>query len=59
MNPEPNGQPAPKSSAENSLPAPVGESSSPAGAEKKPGTDEQMAKYEEYLKETDWGHQPC
>jgi hypothetical protein len=29
-----------------------------------PGTkkltpDEQMALYEEHLKETDWGHQPC
>ena len=21
--------------------------------------DEQMALYEEHLKETDWGHQPC
>ena len=25
----------------------------------KPTADEQMARYEEHLKENDWGHQPC
>jgi hypothetical protein len=27
--------------------------------EKKLSAEEQMEKYEEYLKENDWGHQPC
>lgn len=35
--------------SENNLPAPV----------KKLTPEEQMALYEEDLKENDWGHQPC
>lgn len=30
-----------------------------AGEPPKLTADEQMALYEDYLKETDWGHQPC
>jgi hypothetical protein len=37
------------------------ETASPAAGEpaKKLTPEEQMALYEEHLKETDWGHQPC
>jgi hypothetical protein len=31
----------------------------PPVTEKKPTAEEQMAAYEEDLKENDWGHQPC
>jgi hypothetical protein len=31
----------------------------PAKPPSKRSIDEQMAAYEEHLKETDWGHQPC
>ena len=27
--------------------------------DKKLSAEEQMERYEEYLKENDWGHQPC
>ena len=37
------------------LRTPDGENISPG----KPTADEQMARYEEHLKENDWGHQPC
>ena len=37
-----------------------GQTASEASAEAKPLTpEEQMALYEEKLKEDDWGHQPC
>lgn len=29
------------------------------GGPKKPSPEEQMAAFEEDLKESDWGHQPC
>ena len=55
--PEPNSTP---NSQEN------GESTSqqsgapePSAEKKKLTPEEQMALYEESLKETDWGHQPC
>ena len=55
---------------DNSLPEPdktkAGEGGSPVPPEgpvapetKKLTPEEQMALYEEHLKETDWGHQPC
>jgi hypothetical protein len=31
----------------------------PASAPKKPSPEEQLAAFEEQLKEDDWGHQPC
>lgn len=31
----------------------------PAPKEKALSADEQMARYEEALKDEDWGHQPC
>jgi hypothetical protein len=31
----------------------------PNPAAKQPTAEEQMAAYEEDLKESDWGHQPC
>jgi hypothetical protein len=35
------------------------EASAPATPKKELTPEEQMALYEEDLKETDWGHQPC
>jgi hypothetical protein len=70
-NTEPAGKPAPESRRDQSADA----SGTPAnpdkpGPLKNPATgshpptgeltpDEQMALYEDDLKETDWGHQPC
>ena len=34
-------------------------SDSKAKASGEPSTEDQMAAYEEDLKNTDWGHQPC
>jgi hypothetical protein len=36
-----------------------GGSGAPAAPKKELTPEEQMALYEEDLKETDWGHQPC
>jgi len=52
--PDPNKAAAPK-------PVPGSDTKEPEGREPgKPLTkEEQMARYEEQLKEDDWGHQPC
>lgn len=42
------------------LPAKSGAEASALSPEKKDSSaEEQMAQFEEELKETDWGHQPC
>lgn len=41
---------------------PPGETAGPADdaeSEAAPTAEEQMARFEEALKESDWGHQPC
>ena len=44
-------------------PLPVGESVKPVQPDKlastEPSAEDQMAAYEDDLKNTDWGHQPC
>jgi hypothetical protein len=40
-------------------PAPAAASDQKSGEKKELTAEEQMALYEENLKETDWGHQPC
>ena len=65
MNPEPcsDGDPTePHHGAEGAQPAPSPDT--PAAREDAVGKprlskEDQMAAYEEYLKENDWGHQPC
>jgi len=42
-----------------SVPGQDAAGSSPPSDGKKLTAEEQMALYEEHLKETDWGHQPC
>jgi len=57
--PKPNERPMPDPAAEK--PAAAGpESSKPGEAQAKLLTpEEQMALFEQHLKENDWGHQPC
>jgi len=40
-------------------PNPPGTPALPSDAVEKLSPEEQMARYEESLKESDWGHQPC
>lgn len=53
MNPTPEGDARPGESA----PPPEQQGQQPAAAP--PGEEEQMKRFEEALKEADWGHQPC
>jgi hypothetical protein len=53
---EPAAPPAPPSDKTTPLPAP---NSTEATAPNPLTPDEQMALFEQELKETDWGHQPC
>jgi hypothetical protein len=53
---EPKPEPASGVVAANSPPETTRDVGEPA---KKLTPEEQMALYEEHLKETDWGHQPC
>ena len=48
----------PESIPKNATP-PVDASAAPPDSKKELTPEEQMALYEEDLKETDWGHQPC
>ena len=41
------------------VPAASNEAEAEAGASEKPTAEEQMAQFEDALKEEDWGHQPC
>ena len=56
---EPTG-PGPEQTGASSVPGPAAE---PAAATEKPAkaltAEEQMALYEQDLKENEWGHQPC
>ena len=58
MNPPANSDDAapPRTSETESAPA---EAQKDSAGEKKLSAEEQMERYEEYLKENDWGHQPC
>lgn len=51
----------PESSSEEpaQIPAEAEAAENENPAEKELTAEEQMAAYEESLKETDWGHQPC
>lgn len=55
MLPEENARPA----ASPAAPNPAGKVALPVEAEEPLSPEEQLARYEEALKESDWGHQPC
>jgi hypothetical protein len=53
-------QPTPPASSPAPIPSPAGpESGTPPEPPAELTPEEQMARFEEALKETDWGHQPC
>ena len=49
----------PRPTAPPVSPPPPGVPALPAEGMEKLSPEEQMARYEEALKESDWGHQPC
>jgi hypothetical protein len=58
QNPNTRGQGIPRGELKDSEPAKAADDSK-ASASKMLSAEEQMAAYEEDLKESDWGHQPC
>jgi hypothetical protein len=62
MQNEPPEPPPPSSQPAKPAPGAVGDSSDPSGKQTPPSklsAEEQLANYEEDLKQNDWGHQPC
>ncbi len=62
MQRQPPDQPPPLSQPAKPGPEAVGDSSDASGKQTPPSklsAEEQLANYEEELKQTDWGHQPC
>jgi len=57
--PDSGSAPAPNQGGESKSPANDSPAASVPNASKELTPDEQMALYEEDLKENDWGHQPC
>jgi len=48
-----------RSGSEQGNEATPGDAGNPAEAEQSASPEEQMAEFEEALKNEDWGHQPC
>ncbi|HYG25219.1 MAG TPA: hypothetical protein VEH04_20815 [Verrucomicrobiae bacterium] len=55
----PSNKPDPKAGVPEQTAAPDGNELPAAPADPSLSTEEQMERYEAYLKETDWGHRPC